>query len=111
VTHRRDDLDLGDTLYLVRDNLGKADAFITAMEALIEESWGGVGDDDADDRGDDEPGRRRNNVAHLVESAKLAVRAAIDAGDQMATKLDKHRVESERSVVVATAPNKHRVRT
>jgi hypothetical protein len=40
VTHRRDDLDLGDTLYLVRDNLGKADAFITAMEALIEESWG-----------------------------------------------------------------------
>jgi hypothetical protein len=109
VIRRSDDLD--DTLYVVRDNLGKADAYITAAEDLIERPQGGDGDDDADDDGEDEPGRRQNHVEHLVESAKLAVRAAIYAGDQMATQLDRHRVELDRSTATAIALTKHRVRS
>jgi hypothetical protein len=84
VTQRREGLDLDATLYIVRDNLGKADAYITAVEELIEQPEGSDGDEDDD--GGDEPGRRRNHVAHLIESAKLAVRAAICASIE----LDKH---------------------
>ena len=85
VTRLRDDLD--GTLDVMRDNLGRADAFITAAEDLIERPWEGSEDDDS-------LGRHRNHVAHLVESAKLAVRAAIYAGDHVAAALDKHRVET-----------------
>jgi hypothetical protein len=73
--------DVTGTLYVLRDNLAKADAFITAAEELIERS---------DDGGEDNEGRRRNHVAHLVESAKLAVREAIRAGGQ----LDERRVQA-----------------
>jgi len=78
------------TLDVMRDNLGRADAFITAAEDLIERPWEGSEDDEDDDG----LGRHRNHVAHLVESAKLAVRAAIYAGDHVAAALDKHRVET-----------------
>ena len=88
VTRLRDDLD--GTLDVMRDNLGRADAFITAAEDLIERPWEGSEDDEDDDG----LGRHRNHVAHLVESAKLAVRAAIYAGDHVAAALDKHRVET-----------------
>jgi len=91
VTRLRDDLD--GTLDVMRDNLGRADAFITAAEDLIERPWGGSEDDEGDED-DDSLGRHRNHVAHLVESAKLAVRAAIYAGDHVAAALDKHRVET-----------------
>ena len=91
VTRLRDDLD--GTLDVMRDNLGRADAFITAAEDLIERPWGGSEDDEGDEN-DDGLGRHRNHVAHLVESAKLAVRAAIYAGDHVAAALDKHRVET-----------------
>jgi hypothetical protein len=69
--------DLDNLIYLLRDNLGKADAFITAAECLIEESWNS-GDDDpaAEDETGDSGLRRRNHAEHLIESAKLAVRAA-----------------------------------
>jgi hypothetical protein len=90
VTRRRNDLDLESTLDVVRDNLGRADAFITAAEELIERPRDG-GEDDEDDDG---LGRHRNHVAHLVESAKLAVRAALYGGDQIAAALDKHQVET-----------------
>ena len=69
-------------LCVLRDNLGKADAFITTAEDLIERSWGGDGGDDLDDD-DDSVSRRRNHVAHLVESAKLAVRAAAYTGQEL----------------------------
>ena len=83
VTRLRDDLD--GTLDVMRDNLGRADAFITAAEDLIERPWGGSEDDEGDED-DDSLGRHRNHVAHLVESAKLAVRAAAYAGEELANR-------------------------
>jgi hypothetical protein len=74
------------TLHVLRDNIARADAMITAAEHLIEEyPWGtrdDEGDEDEDESGDS-ISRRRNHVAHLIESAKLAVRAAIYAGDEL----------------------------
>src|SRR4051812_44440392 len=82
-------------LYILRDNLAKADAFITAAEDLIEQTGqtegggkgetehtegGGEGDDDDVD---DNRGRRRNHIEHLVESAKRAVRAALAAATEL----------------------------
>jgi hypothetical protein len=59
---------LDDLFGLLRDNLGKADAFLTAAEFQLEQAPSGDEDDDQ---------RRRSHVEHLVESAKFAVRAAI----------------------------------
>jgi hypothetical protein len=58
---------LDDLFGLLRDNLGKADAFITSAEYQLEQA-------PSDD--EDEDSRRRMHVEHLVESAKYAVRAA-----------------------------------
>jgi hypothetical protein len=79
VTRHR--LDLDSTLDVMRDNLGRADAFITVAEDLIEQCWDGSGDEGDDDNSIT---RRRNQVAQLVESAKLAVRAAAYAGEALA---------------------------
>jgi hypothetical protein len=79
------------TLHMLRNNLARADAMITAAERLIEEPLWHIRGDEGDDADEDEDGdsisRRRNQVAHLIESAKLAVRAAIYTG----TELDRHR--------------------
>ncbi len=72
--------DVDNMFYVLRDNLGKADAFITVAEDLIEQCWDGSDDDD------NSITRRRNQVAHLVESAKLAVRAATYAGEELANR-------------------------
>jgi hypothetical protein len=75
------------TLYILRDNIARADALITAAEHLIEELDRGIEEGDEDeDESDDSISRRRNHVAHLIEGTKMAVRAAICAGDE----LDKH---------------------
>jgi len=58
---------LDDLFGLLRDNLGKADAFITSAEYQLEQAPSGD---------EEEDGRRRQHVEHLVESAKYAVRAA-----------------------------------
>jgi hypothetical protein len=66
-------------IYLLNDNIGRADAMITAVEDRIEQSWDGHEDEDEDEDGGedgDSISRRRNHVMHLIESAKLAVRAA-----------------------------------
>ena len=76
-------VDLDGTLCVLRDNLGKADAFITVAEDLIEHCWDRNGDEGDDDNSIT---RRRNQVAHLVESAKLAVRAAAYAGEELANR-------------------------
>ncbi|HEX7840667.1 MAG TPA: hypothetical protein VF469_24485, partial [Kofleriaceae bacterium] len=77
--------DLDPTLYVTTDSLGKADAFITSAERLIEavgvdvESTGEDVEHDEDSYGhgdDHDPGRIRNNLAHLIESTKLAIRKA-----------------------------------
>jgi len=77
-TRRRGSDDLDGLIYLMRDNLGKADAFITAAEREIEESWRSNGDDApaAEDETGDSALRRRSRIEHLVEAGKLAVRAA-----------------------------------
>jgi hypothetical protein len=64
---------------MLRDQLGKADAYISAVEELIEQPVVDLGDDEDAD----EVSRRRNHVAHLIESTKLAVRAAICVGDEL----------------------------
>jgi hypothetical protein len=67
---------------VLRDNIARADAMITAAERLIEEPPGDIRDEDEDEDGDS-ISRRRNHLAHLIESAKLAVRAAIYAGIEL----------------------------
>jgi hypothetical protein len=74
----RPDFDRDHMIGVLRDHLGKADAYISAVEELIEQA---VLDGDDDDTGD--VTRRRNHVAHLIESTKLAVRAAICLGDEL----------------------------
>lgn len=77
--HLRDaqhELDLHDLVAVLRDHLGKADAYICAVEELLDRP--SDGDDNADGAA-----RRRNHVAHLIESTKLAVRAALCAGDEL----------------------------
>lgn len=80
---------LDDLLYLFRDNVARADAFLTAAEGLIERfPCGGDAGEDEDEDIDDHHGRWRNHVAHLLDAAKLAVRAAIHTGDE----IDRRRV-------------------
>ena len=112
---RRDDLGIADTLHAVRDNLERADAFLTAAEDLIERP-GVVGEDEdegeeRDGSDDDTLARRRNHVAHLVESAKEAVRAAIYGGGQLAVEIDRDRAASSQAATTSTAPHKPRGRT
>jgi hypothetical protein len=72
--------DYDEALHAVRNNIARADALVTAAEDLIERAQ----DDDEDE---DARGRRRNHVAHLLEDARLAVRAAIYAGSE----IERHR--------------------
>jgi hypothetical protein len=58
---------LDDLFGLLRDDLGKADAFISSAEYQMEQAPSGDEDEDQ---------RRQSHVEHLVEAAKLAVRAA-----------------------------------
>lgn len=51
----------------MKDNLGKADAFLTSAEYQMEQAPSG---DDEEDQ------RRQNHVEHLIEAGKFAVRAA-----------------------------------
>ena len=67
--------DLNSLLCVLRDNLGRADAFITTAEDLIERPRSGNSDEDRDESEDDIL-RLRSHIEYLVESAKLAVRAA-----------------------------------
>jgi hypothetical protein len=87
VTRRRlgpgDRFDRDGTLYVLRDNIARADALITAAEHLIEEYPWGTRDDEDEDESGDSISRHRNHVAHLIESAKLAVRAAIYASIEL----------------------------
>jgi hypothetical protein len=58
---------LDDLFGLLKDNLGKAHAFISSAEYQLEQPLSGDEEEDL---------RRRSDVEHLVESAKFAVRAA-----------------------------------
>ena len=74
---RHDGDELDGLIHLVHDNLGRADAFITAAERELQESWSSRGDDPtAEDETGDSVLRRRSRIEHLIEAGKLAVRAA-----------------------------------
>jgi hypothetical protein len=64
--------------YTLRDNLRRADAFITTAERQIEENW-------HDDEEDEDGGilRHRMRVEYLVEGGKHAVRAALYTAEQI----------------------------
>jgi hypothetical protein len=71
-------------LDVLRDNIRRADAFISTAERQIEESWH---DDDGDESDVEEEFdavlRHRMRVEYLVEAGKLAVRAALYTTGQL----------------------------
>lgn len=85
-------VDVDHLLHVLRDNLRRADAFVSTAEELVERSWGDEGDD-SDEGEDDDSGiqRRRMRVEYLIEAGKLAVRAAGYTSDQLAAELAAHR--------------------
>jgi hypothetical protein len=68
-------------LAVLRDNMGRADAMLVTADELIVQLWSG------ESGNSDSLTRRKNHVSYLLESARLAVRAAMFAGDE----LDLHR--------------------
>jgi hypothetical protein len=83
--------DVDGLLYLLRDNLRRADAFVSTAEEQIERSWGGGGDEGGDGNGDDDVLRRGNQVEYLVEAARLSVRVAIRTGEELDVERSRHR--------------------
>ena len=73
--------DYDGVLAVMRDAVGRADAMIVTVDELIVQLWSGGGGSDISLT------RRRNHVSYLLEAARLAVRAAMHAGDE----LDLHR--------------------
>jgi hypothetical protein len=76
--------DFNGTLYVLRDNLGRADTMVTAADELIVQLWSDSGQEIADVT------RRRGHVSFLMESASLAILTAIHAGIE----LDLHRSDA-----------------
>jgi hypothetical protein len=76
----RPTFDYDGMLDVLRDNLGRADAMLVTADELIVQLWSGSGEGMS-------LTRRRNHVSYLMEAARLAVRAAMHAGDE----LDLHR--------------------
>ncbi len=73
--------DLHGTLAVLRDDLGRADTMLVTADELIVQVWSGDPDDSLTLT------RRRNHISYLMEAARLAVRAAMRAGDE----IDLHR--------------------
>ena len=73
--------DFNGTLYVLRDNLGRADTMVTCADELIVQLWSDGGQEI------DDITRRRGHVSFLMESASLAILTAIHAGIE----LDLHR--------------------
>jgi hypothetical protein len=74
--------DFDGTLDVLRDNVARADAMLVTADELIVQLWSGSGTGDSLSCT-----RRKNHVSYLMESARIAVRAAMHAGDE----LDLHR--------------------
>lgn len=65
---------LDDLFGLLKDNLGKAHAFIRSAEYQMEQAPSGDEDEDM---------RRKSDVEHLVEAGKLAILASIYTVDEI----------------------------
>jgi hypothetical protein len=74
--------DLDGLFCVLKDNLGKAHAFISSAEYQMEQAPSG---DDEDDL------RRQNDVEHLVEAGKLAVRAAAYTSGELENRIRRRR--------------------
>jgi hypothetical protein len=70
--------DLAGVLAMLRDDLGRADTMLVTADELIVQVWSGEGGGNGDTLT-----RRRNHVSYLLEAARLAVRAAMRAGDEI----------------------------
>ena len=77
--------DFDGTLDVLRDNVARADAMLVTADELIVQLWSGGGSGD-----NLSLTRRKNHVSYLMEAARIAVRAAMHAGDE----LDLHRERS-----------------
>jgi hypothetical protein len=69
--------DLDGVLAVLRDELGRADAMLVTADELIVQVWSG------ESGNGDTLTRRRNHVSYLMEAARLAVRSAMRAGDEI----------------------------
>lgn len=76
--------DYDGVLAVLRDNVARAGAMLVTADELIVQLWSGGG------TSSDSLTRRRNHISYLMESARLAVREAMRAGDE----LDLHRGRS-----------------
>ena len=74
--------DIDGLFCVLRDNLGKAEAFISSAEYQMEQAPSG---DDEEDL------RRQSNVEHLVEASKLAVRAATYTSGEIENRVRRRR--------------------
>jgi hypothetical protein len=79
--------DYDGTLDVLRDNVARADAMLVTADELIVQLWSGGGSGSGDNLS---LTRRKNHVSYLMEAARIAVRAAMHAGDE----LDLHRERS-----------------
>jgi hypothetical protein len=78
--------DVAAALDILREIIRRTEALVCASEDLLEKDpWGDDGEDDE---------RRAEHLADLVAAAKEAARAAVRAGDQIATGLALHRAVS-----------------
>lgn len=85
---------LDQLLCTLRDNIRRADAFISTAERQIEESWHDDErdeDEEYDDDDEDTVLRHRMRVEYLVEAGKFAVRAALFNVEQIDKALTRQR--------------------
>jgi hypothetical protein len=83
--------ELDHLLYALRDNLRRADAFITTAEGQIEEPRRHEDDRDEGESEEDGKLRYRMRVEYLVEGGKLAVRGALYTVQQLEAVIAAHR--------------------
>ena len=84
--------ELDGLLYALRDNLRRADAFVSTAERQIEENWHDEDGDDSDVEEEfDTVLRHRMRIEYLVEAGKFAVRAALFTTDQLDAALTRRR--------------------
>ena len=82
--------ELDHLMYALRDDLRRADAFITTAERQIEEPQR---DDDRDENESEEDGKHRHRmrIEYLVEAGKYAVRKALYTVHQIDAVIAAHR--------------------
>jgi hypothetical protein len=82
-------------IHTLRDNLRRADAFVSTAEHQIEENWhdndGGDESDEEDRKEEDRKMRHRMRIEYLVEAGRCAVRRALDTTQQIEAALARRR--------------------